>query len=76
MGRPYDRRSWRRSKPFGLRCHWCGGWATEWDHLIALAQGGSSDPSNLVPSCSSCNYRRGAELSNRRQSLGVPSRPW
>jgi len=75
MTRPYDRRAWRRSRPHGP-CAWCGGPATEWDHLVPIARGGSAlDPANLVPSCRACNRRRGAITAQERR-LGAPSRRW
>jgi 5-methylcytosine-specific restriction endonuclease McrA len=59
------------------RCHWglrgCTGKSTTADHLIAVAQGGSNELSNLVGACARCNAARGASLggqttkSRRRQ---------
>ena len=60
----------------GFRCHWCGGRATEADHLVALAEGGAPlSLSNLVAACRSCNARRGGELRSRRVA-GPKSRRW
>ena len=48
----------------GGLCRWCrqpyGRFHV--DHVIPIARGGSSDPSNLVLSCSRCNQRRGSKL--------------
>lgn len=50
----------------GYKCVYCGvekhetpqGWLT-CEHLIPLARGGSNWPSNLAPSCQSCNCSKG-----------------
>jgi 5-methylcytosine-specific restriction endonuclease McrA len=39
-------------------CSYCGGIATEWDHVNPLRNGGPNAISNLVPSCAPCNRRR------------------
>lgn len=50
------------------RCHWChqklGKHARTWhaDHVIPLAEGGSNDIGNIVVSCASCNYSKGARM--------------
>ena len=41
-------------------CHWCGGIATEADHLIEHDMHGTDDLDNLVPACKPCNAKRGA----------------
>ena len=47
-------------------CHWCGGEATSVDYLRALVDGGRAlDESNAVASCLTCNFRRGAAITNR-----------
>jgi len=43
---------------YGGRCWMCGAVATETDHVIALAQGGSEWPANLRPACAPCNRRK------------------
>ena len=43
---------------YGLPCHYCGRPADTADHVIPKAEGGSDDPSNLVPACRSCNGRK------------------
>lgn len=56
----------------GHRCHWCGGEATEVDHVRPLVFGGPRlEPTNLVASCKRCNARRGnkARPSVRRAEL-------
>lgn len=49
-----------------LRCAYCGGHATEWDHLrpIVAAKrptGYISEIHNLVPSCGKCNQSKGGK---------------
>jgi len=49
----------------GHVCHWCGGEATSIDYLRALVDGGKAfDESNAVASCLTCNFRRGAAITN------------
>jgi 5-methylcytosine-specific restriction endonuclease McrA len=50
-------------------CHWCGGVATEADHLIEHDAGGSDSIENLVPSCKNCNSRRGQVYKAKRDAL-------
>jgi 5-methylcytosine-specific restriction endonuclease McrA len=58
----------------GFRCRHCGARATEVDHLVPRALGGSDfDPANLAASCSACNAKRAARL---REELGVNRAPW
>lgn len=47
-------------------CHWCGGIATQADHLIEHDAGGDDSTSNLVPSCRTCNSKRGAIYVNNK----------
>ena len=58
--------SWKRIRKRVLaaqpRCHWCGAAATQVDHLVPVALGGSNALSNLVPACASCNASRGKRL--------------
>ena len=50
----------------GFVCHWCSDEATSVDYLRALVDGGEAlDESNAVASCLRCNFRRGAEITNR-----------
>jgi len=37
------------------QCWWCGGVATEIDHVVPLAAGGPSDIDNAAPICMPCN---------------------
>lgn len=45
---------------YGHRCWMCGDPATQTDHVIALARGGSNWPANLRPACGPCNSAKGA----------------
>lgn len=50
--------------PKDLRCSYCGGQATEWDHLRPLVKEGRptgypSSIRNLVPACGKCNQSKG-----------------
>ena len=46
--------------------HHCGGKAESVDYVRALVDGGEPlDESNAVASCLTCNFRRGAEITNR-----------
>ena len=40
------------------RCSYCGAKATEIDHVIPRAQGGSNSVHNLTPACRSCNQKK------------------
>jgi hypothetical protein len=40
-------------------CHYCGGEADSWDHVVPLRKGGPNEPSNLVRCCVPCNARKG-----------------
>ena len=52
-------------------CHWCGGTATEADHLIEWDRNpdGNADLDNMVPSCKPCNARRGQMYKAKRDAL-------
>ena len=39
------------------RCSYCGAKATEIDHIIAKANGGTNSTFNLTPACRSCNQK-------------------
>lgn len=63
-------------------CYWgCGNKATQADHLIEHDAGGDDSTANLVPSCRTCNSKRGAIYVNnktaqrqqaRNQALNAP----
>jgi len=40
------------------QCAYCGREATEVDHIIAKANGGTDDTHNLVAACKPCNGRK------------------
>jgi 5-methylcytosine-specific restriction endonuclease McrA len=43
----------------GWICEYCGGEATEVDHVDPRARGGATTPANLVAVCRSCNKAKG-----------------
>lgn len=44
----------------GWICEYCGGAATEVDHVDPRARGGATTPANLVATCRPCNKMKGA----------------
>lgn len=51
-----------RAKVFALKgsqCVYCGSDASQVDHQMPRARGGSDDISNLVPACAPCNRAKG-----------------
>ena len=45
-----------------MPCHYCAGPGGEVDHKIPLSKGGRHAMGNLVPSCRSCNARKGDKI--------------
>lgn len=84
-GRPSSARrgygsTWRRLRLLALAahpvCRHCGREeATEVDHQVALAAGGSNDLANLVPLCKRCHSRKTCLLDGGlgRERRGRPS---
>lgn len=62
--RGYDR-EWQRIRAAYLRrnpwCVMCGARATQVDHILPLARGGTHDASNLESLCASCHSRKTAQ---------------
>jgi 5-methylcytosine-specific restriction endonuclease McrA len=57
---------WKNQRALVLKrdeyiCHYCGGQATQVDHVISRKQGGGHELENLVACCASCNSRKGAK---------------
>ncbi len=50
---------WRRQQ---RRCSYCDNAATQIDHVIPLALGGTNYEGNLTPCCASCNVRKSDSL--------------
>lgn len=48
--------------PKRAKCHYCGTHATTRDHVVPQAKFGVNRWWNLVPSCASCNNRKGAAV--------------
>lgn len=63
-------------------CTYCGERADTTDHVIPQAFGGADLPENLVPSCGSCNSRKGSlpvevfRMPERQRSQWLKSRGW
>lgn len=47
-------------------CHYCGEPATTKDHIVPVSKAGTSNRFNLVPSCLSCNSRKGQSTTTCR----------
>lgn len=62
----------------GFRCRYCGADPTKGvlhvDHVLAIANGGTDDPANLVASCRSCNLGKSAVPLEARK-FAPPSSP-
>ncbi|WP_343233202.1 HNH endonuclease signature motif containing protein [Miltoncostaea oceani] len=72
-------RAWRRRRAQiltrdGHRCSYCGGPATQVDHVIPRAVGGTDEPGNLVAACGPCNRRKGGRFFGS-ESQGHPDCP-
>jgi len=46
----------------GHTCRYCHAIATQIDHVVPIARGGSDDPTNLVACCARCNEQRRRRL--------------
>jgi 5-methylcytosine-specific restriction endonuclease McrA len=49
---------WRVFALRGRTCWRCGGFATDIDHVVAIADGGTDSLANLRPACARCNRGR------------------
>lgn len=58
------------------QCAYCGSPATTADHVIAVANGGTSTLDNLVPACKPCNESRGQALAQSRKSIRTNNRDY
>ena len=58
----YTSNEWRElCNHYGNRCLKCGsGGPLQADHIVALANGGANDITNIQPLCGSCNRSKGA----------------
>lgn len=50
--------AWWREEQLERGCAYCGDYATTIDHVIPVADGGKSEPGNLVPACGTCNSKK------------------
>ena len=56
-------------------CAWCGNAkATQADHIIPVANGGTDRLENLTPSCAKCNHARGATTKNQLHKAKMAAR--
>lgn len=53
---------------YGDACYWCGDEFQELDHVIAVRDGGPHTIENCRPSCSECNWARGATADADRRA--------
>lgn len=63
----YALQNWQRGDgylppdfPRKALCVYCGKPAEHMDHVMPRSRGGRTSQDNLVPSCASCNYEKGA----------------
>ena len=42
-------------------CAYCGGPYEHMEHVVPISRGGRTEPGNVVPSCRSCNSRKGTK---------------
>lgn len=79
-GRGYGA-AWRRLRSAQIAhqpdCEECGAPATEVDHIVPKAQGGSDHPTNLQSLCAECHDRKTAReaLASRRSAVMVVAGP-
>jgi 5-methylcytosine-specific restriction endonuclease McrA len=57
----------------GYICQYCGDDATQVDHVISRASGGTHDLENLLACCAKCNQLKGSK--NQASFLGMGSTP-
>jgi len=74
----YNSKEYKEARAALLRdnplCYWCQKRpATQADHLVETDRGGTWRD-GLVPSCASCNARRGANYENRERALRIEAR--
>ena len=57
----------------GYICQYCGDDATQVDHVISRASGGTHDLENLLACCAKCNQLKGSK--NQASFLGMTPTP-
>lgn len=57
----------------GQRCYLCGAHATQVDHVVNVAAGGSHDPDNLAAICEGC-HRIKSSTEQRKATTKRPAR--
>lgn len=71
MSRGGSNKEWRTARALAFRvygnaCLNCGDLATEIDHIIEVANGGTDDIENLQPLCSTCHKTKTSEFNSKR----------
>ena len=64
----------RRSPMCELRFEGCAGLATETDHVVEVARGGTSTLNNLRPVCHPCNVKKAQARKNGTSGSDMPPR--
>jgi len=69
---PIDNPRWKKIRLAILQrdqhtCAYCGGVATEVDHIIPRALGGDESDDNLTAACAKCNRSKGARMKPKQQ---------
>ncbi len=61
---PFSRCQWlSKVQTFGGRCAYCdSGMYEHMDHVVPLSRGGAHALDNVVPSCKSCNLKKGVQI--------------
>lgn len=64
-------KDWRAARALAFRtygnaCVKCGDTATEIDHIVELASGGTDDIENLQPLCTQCHKQKTSQFNSKR----------
>lgn len=67
-----------RQSLYGNRCWLCAGEASQIDHVVAVARGGTNWPANLRPICPPCNRSKGSRdwRPYMATASGLPKPTW
>jgi 5-methylcytosine-specific restriction endonuclease McrA len=72
MSRGGTNAAWRAARArayavYGNACLKCGNLATDIDHIVEVANGGTDDIENLQPLCNACHKAKTAEFNSKRK---------